>query len=104
MFGGHYPDWAELVERGAYRRLEEPAVMALNPLAREVVPDAEDERVVLESAARSREPLGVGAVSERFLETSGNFGPQSLCAQLNWPLHSPCCSLRQTPGSGDHSN
>ena len=85
--GGDDADGPRLLEGVAHRGLDEASVVAVDPLAREVIPDREDECVVLEGARRSREPLCVWAVAERLSQSSGDLGPQALRAQLDWPFH-----------------
>jgi hypothetical protein len=86
---------AFLAERVANRRLDQPAEVGLDPLAREIVRDGEDERVVVQGlAARLTEPGAVGAFVESLLQTTGNVGPQGVRTQLERSLHSvrsaPC--------------
>jgi hypothetical protein len=62
--------------------------MALDPLAREVVGDAEHKRIVRELGALGlREPGAVRGLVEGPFEPTGNLAPQTLRGQLNWAIH-----------------
>ncbi len=88
----------------AHGRADQPEEVALDPLAREVVRDADDERVVVEPAPhRVREPGAVGGAVERPLEPAGYLAPQGLCRQLDGRLH----AASSTPSGrekGEHTS
>ena len=60
----------------------------LDPVARELVRNREDEGVALElEAVDVTEPFGIGPVAERFLESPRDLLPEVLCRQLELVLH-----------------
>ena len=70
-------------ERVAHRRLDEPAEVVLDPLAREVVRNGEDEDVVVERRTLGLpEPGAVRVVVQRPLQAPSHLGPQGLRTQL----------------------
>ena len=69
--------------------LHEPEEVGLDPLAREVVGDGQDDRLVGHRTAGDLvEPGAVGGVVERLLQTVGNLVPEGLRSQLSLALHS----------------
>src|SRR6266545_4098576 len=70
--------------RVAHGCLDQPEEVTLDPLAGEVVGDAEDEVVVRELlTVNVREPRPVCGFVERLLESTGNLGPGALRRQLD---------------------
>src|SRR5207253_4222310 len=79
----------------ANRRTDQAEKMALDPVAREIVGDGEDEAIVGElEPARLPEPGPVRGVVERPPEPTGDFSPQALRSQLDLVLHPGVRSLR----------
>ena len=90
-----------VADRGA-DQLEE---MALDPLAREVVRDGEDERVVRHFEPLDlAEPRAVGGFVEGALQPTGDLGPEALRSQLNRLLHPPRPAPPSTTARAEHSN
>jgi hypothetical protein len=83
----------------ADRGPDQAAEVALDPVAGEVVRNAEDEAVVRELEARDLpEPGPVGRVVEGTPEPSGDFAPQAFSRQLNLVFHSAASSSPREPG------
>src|SRR5262249_31323791 len=81
----HAPLLAGDVANGSTDQTEE---VPFDPLAREVVRNAEDERVVGElDALRLGEPGAVRRLVEGSLEPTGNLVPETLRGQLDWAIH-----------------
>src|SRR4051794_10140884 len=79
----------DVADRGA----DEAAEMPFDPVAREVVRDADHEALVRELEARDlAEPGAVGGVVEGAPEAAGDLTPQALGRQLDLVLH-PAASL-----------
>ena len=75
----------------ADRRADQAEEVALDPVAREIVRDAEHEAVTRELEALClAEPGSVGRVVQCTSEPTGDFAPQALRSQLDLVLH-PCC-------------
>jgi hypothetical protein len=75
----------ELANRG----LDEPEEVSLDPLAREVVRDGQDDRLVGHlTTAHLVEPGAVGGVVERLLQPVGDLVPEVIGGQLSRALHS----------------
>src|SRR5689334_5400566 len=69
-------------------RADQAEEVPLDPLAGEVVRDAEDEGVVGELCAlRLGEPGSVRGLVEGPFEPTGNLAPKTLRGQLNWAIH-----------------
>src|SRR5207245_10573535 len=80
-------------------RADQTEEVPLDPLAREVVRDAEHEGVVRElRSLRLREPRAVRGLVEGPLEPTGYLVPQALRSQLNWAIHAAVPLLA---GSGE---
>src|SRR5205085_4363918 len=76
-----------------------------DPLAREVVGDADGEVVVAERrAAHLAEPGGIGGVVERFAEPGGYVIPEAFRRQLGLPLHAWCPLLGRPAEAGEHTS
>src|ERR1051326_4924755 len=79
--------------------------VALDPFTCEVIREADRKLVAVEiDAADPAEPGLVGAVVERFSQSSRNVLPEACCRQLDLPLHVALPLLHSTPGSGEHTN
>ena len=75
----------------ADRRADQAEEVALDPVAREIVGNAEHEPVVIEvDALRLPEPRSVGRVVQCTSEPTSYLAPQALRSQLDLVLH-PCC-------------
>ena len=93
-FADAQADMSLLARDVAQRGADQPEEVALDPLPREVVGNAEDERIVRELRALGfREPRLVRRLVERSLQPTRNLAPEVFRSQLDWPLH----ARRTTP-------
>jgi hypothetical protein len=93
------PDAPLLARHVADRRADQAEEMPLDPLAREVVRNTEDEGVIRELGALGLgEPGAVRGLVEGPFEPTGNLVPKTLSGQLNWAIHAAVPLLS---GSGE---
>ena len=91
--------------RRATRRADQVEEVPLDPLAREVVRDGEDEGVVVEiGAVDLAEPGRVGRLVQRFAQPGRNVVPEGVRRQLGLVLHACCPLLRRRLGVREHSS
>src|ERR1051326_959288 len=79
--------------------------MTLDPLAREVVRDGEDELVVGDRARSNLgKPGGESVLVECLSEPTRNLVPDPFRSQLDWPLHPVATLLVRPEKKAEHSN